>query len=79
VESKSFKIVRYANELHIIERGKNHLSHVTMGLVTARWFRDTLLELVSLPLDQNAFRSLREGNKVLLFKNRGMERAGSPL
>jgi hypothetical protein len=31
VESKSYEIVRYGNELRIIERGKRHMSHVIDG------------------------------------------------
>jgi hypothetical protein len=68
VESKSYEIVRYATELCIIERGKNRFSHVTMGLETARWCRDMLLEFAALPVDQNAFRSFRERNKVFVFQ-----------
>ena len=68
VESKSYEIARYVNELRIIERGQKHFSHVTMGLVTARWCHDILLEFVTLPPDQNAFRSFREGNRVFVIQ-----------
>jgi hypothetical protein len=68
VESKSYEIARHVNELRIIERGQKHLSHVTMGLATARWCHDILLEFATLPPDQNAFRSFREGNKVFVIQ-----------
>jgi hypothetical protein len=68
VESKSYELVRHGNELRIVERGQKHLSHVTMGLVTARWCHDILLEFAMMPPDQNAFRSFREGNKVFVIQ-----------
>ena len=68
VESKSYEIVRHVKELRIVERGQKHLSHVTMGLGTARWCHDILLEFATLPPDQNAFRSFREGNKVFVIQ-----------
>uniref|UniRef100_A0A2N9EI09 Reverse transcriptase domain-containing protein n=1 Tax=Fagus sylvatica TaxID=28930 RepID=A0A2N9EI09_FAGSY len=68
VESKSYELVHHVNELRIVERGQKHLSHVTMGLVTARWCHDILLEFATLPPDQNAFRSFREGNKVFFIQ-----------
>ncbi len=68
VESKSYEIVRNVNELRIIERGKRHMSHVSMGSATARWCHDILLEFATLPPDQNAFRSFREGNKVFVIQ-----------
>uniref|UniRef100_A0A2N9H333 Reverse transcriptase domain-containing protein n=1 Tax=Fagus sylvatica TaxID=28930 RepID=A0A2N9H333_FAGSY len=61
-------IARHGNEIRIIERGQKHLSQVTMGLVTARWCHDILLEFATLPPDQNAFRSFREGNKVFVMQ-----------
>ena len=79
VESKSYELARHGNELRIIERGQKHLSHVTMGLATARLCHDILVEFATLPPDQNAFRSFREGNKCLLFKNKGMGKDGLPL
>jgi hypothetical protein len=39
-----------------------------MGLATARWCHDILLEFAMLPPDQNAFRSFREGNKVCVIQ-----------
>ena len=39
-----------------------------MGLATARWYHDILLEFATLPPDQNAFRSFREGNKVCVIQ-----------
>jgi hypothetical protein len=51
VESKSYEIVCQAKELRIVERGQKHLSHVTMGLGTARWCHDILLEFATLPPD----------------------------
>ena len=68
VESKFYEIVRHGNELRIIERGKRHMSHVTMVSATARWCHDILVEFTTLPPDQNAFRSLREGNKVFVIQ-----------
>ena len=68
VESKSFELLRSDGELRITERGKNHLSYVTMGIVTARWFCDALLEVASISIDQNAFWSFREGNKVIVIQ-----------
>jgi hypothetical protein len=68
VEPKSYELAHYVNELRIIERGKKHMSHVTMGLATARWCHDILLEFATLPPDQNAFRSFREGNKVFVIQ-----------
>jgi hypothetical protein len=39
-----------------------------MGSATARWCHDILLEFATLPPDQNAFRSFREGNKVFVIQ-----------
>jgi hypothetical protein len=68
VESKSYELARHGNELRIIERGQKHLSHVTMGLATAQWCHDILVEFATLPPNQNAFRSFREGNKVFVIQ-----------
>jgi hypothetical protein len=68
IESKSFELLRSDGELRITERGKNHLSYVKMGIGTTRWFCDALLEVASISIDQNAFRSFREGNKVFVIQ-----------
>ena len=68
VESKSFEIKKNAFEMRIIERGRKHLSNVSMGFAVAQWLRDALLEVAKLSKDQNLFRSFREGNKVYVVQ-----------
>ena len=68
VESKSFEIVKNAIELSIIERGRKHISIVSMGFAAAFGLRDALVEITKLSTDQNLFRSFREGNKVFVLQ-----------
>ena len=68
VESKSFEIVKNAIELSIIERGRKHMSIVSMGFAAAFWLRDALVEITKVPTEQNLFRSFREGNKVFVLQ-----------
>ena len=68
VESKSFEITKKAFEVRIIERGRKHLSNVSMGFAAALWLRDALLEVAKLSNDQNLFRSFREGKKVYVVQ-----------
>jgi hypothetical protein len=68
VESKSFEIVKNAIEVSIIEHGRKHLSSVLMGFAVALWLRGALLEITKLSIDQNLFRSFREGNKVFVMQ-----------
>ena len=68
VESKSFELVKTAFEVNIIERGRKHISNVSMGFAAAHWFWDALLEVVQLSNAQNLFRSFREGNKIFVIQ-----------
>ena len=68
VEAKSFEITKNAFEVRIIERGRKHLSNVSMGFAAAHWLRDALLEVAKLSNDQNLFRSFREGHKVYVVQ-----------
>ena len=68
VEAKSFEIAKYAIELSLIERSKNHVSFITMGFAAALWLRDVLLEVARMSNDNNLFRSFREGNKIFVLQ-----------
>jgi NADPH-dependent 7-cyano-7-deazaguanine reductase QueF-like protein len=51
VESKSFKLVKNAFEVSIIERGRKHLSSASMGFAATYWFRDALVKVANLSND----------------------------
>ena len=67
VESKSFELARHDSGICITERGKNHTSNLMMGVVIEKWCQDALLDLAQ-SIDQNAFRSFHEGNKVFVIQ-----------
>ena len=74
VESKSFEIVKHAYEVNLIDRGRNHVSNVSMRFAAASWFHDALLEVARLTNNQNVFRSFREGNKVFVVQKQRNDR-----
>jgi hypothetical protein len=52
VESKSFKLVKNAFEVSIIERGrKQYLNPASMGFAATYWFRDALVKVANLSND----------------------------
>jgi hypothetical protein len=51
VESKYFELVKNAFEESIIERGRKHLSSISMGFAVAYWLRDALVEVANLSND----------------------------
>ncbi len=72
VESTSFEIKKNAFEMRIIERGRKHLSNVSMGFAAVQWLRDALLEVAKLSKDQNLSVHSEKVIRYIWFKNKRM-------